>query len=97
MAVVRGDPGRGDARLLVVGEIGGPLAVDEFCDWQRAQRRLEHRLDLLGRERDVVTAGFVELDAEPDRALIEISGGGAAGRRPLSSLELAEDGWLVGS
>lgn len=82
--------------VLVVGEIGGSLRVDEFCDWERARSRLDRRLDLLGGERDDVTVGFVELDAAPESALIEIEEGRVGKRRPLDSLELDEDGWLVG-
>lgn len=82
--------------VLVVGEIGGSLRVDEFCDWEKARSRLDHRLDLLAGERDDVTAGFVELDAPPESALIEIEEGRVGKRRPIDSLELDEDGWLVG-
>ena len=82
--------------VLVVHEIGGALTVDEFCAWEKAKARLDHRLDLLGGERDDVTVGFVELDAPAERALIEIEEGAVGKRRPLESLELDEDGWLVG-
>jgi hypothetical protein len=82
--------------VLVVGEIGGPLAVGEFCDWERAKERLEHRLDLLGGERDEITVGFVELDAPSERALIEVEEGRVGERRSITSLDLSHDGWLVG-
>jgi hypothetical protein len=82
--------------VLVVGEIGGSVRVAEFCDWEKAKTRLDHRLDLLGGERDDVTVGFVELDAPPESALIEIDEGRPGKRRAIDSLELDEDGWLVG-
>jgi len=82
--------------VLVVGEIGGELQVEEFCDWETAKARLDQRVDLLSREREPVVVGLVELDPGDEPALIAVEAGRIGERRPLESLPLAGDGWLVG-
>lgn len=82
--------------VLVVEAVGGELEVEDFCDYGAAKARVERRVDRLAGEEQPVVVGLVELDAEPDRALIDAEGGRLGDRRSLESLELAPDGWLVG-
>ena len=51
---------------------------------------------MLAGERHPVVAALVELDAEPEQAVIEVSAGRIEARRPLDSLPEAQGGWLVG-
>jgi hypothetical protein len=82
--------------VLVVAEIGGQIEVEDFCDEGAARARLERRADRLAGESEPIVVGLVELDAEPERALIAVEDGRPGERRALDSLPLAEDGWLVG-
>ena len=82
--------------VLVADEIGGEIRVESFLDWSAAQDRLEQRVDLLGGETKPVVVALVELDAEDEPAVIDVSAGRIEGRRSLEALPQAENGWLVG-
>ncbi len=82
--------------VVVAEEIGGQLEVESFGPYAEAEKRLDERTDMLGGERRPVVVALVELDAESDQAVIEVVGGRTEGRRALTSLPLAQDGWLVG-
>lgn len=82
--------------VIVIEEVGGELEVEKFCGLDEATQRAAERIDALAGEREPVAVGVVELDVPEENALIEVVNGKLAGRRDLKSLELAEDGWLVG-
>ena len=82
--------------IVVIEEVGGELQVESFGDLDAATERASRRIDALSGEREPVVVGAVELDAPEERALIEVRGAKLASRRDLTSLALAEDGWLVG-
>jgi hypothetical protein len=88
-------PGSSHA-VLVLSEIGGELRVESFCHEGAARARIDERVDLLGGEQEPIVVGLVELDTEPERALIDVEAGRIGDRRALESLPLAQDGWLVG-
>lgn len=89
-------PAEATHAVLVATEIGGQLQVESFLERERAEERLTRRVDLLAGEVSPVVVGLVELDAEPGRAVVEVSAGRPEGRRSLDSLPEAPDGWLVG-
>jgi hypothetical protein len=81
--------------VIALEEVGGELEVEKFCDLAVAKALVAEPHDLLAGEREPVVVGLVELDAEPERALIEVRGRTIGERRSLTDLDLAEDGWLV--
>ena len=82
--------------VVVIEEVGGELQVESFGSLDEATDRAGKRIDALSGEREPVAVGVVEIDAPEETALIEVANGKLGKRRDLTSLELAEDGWLVG-
>lgn len=82
--------------VIALEEVGGELEVEKFCGLDAAKALVNEPHDILAGERQPVVVGLVELDAEPERALIEVRGRTIGERRSLTDLDVADDGWLVG-